>query len=61
MDPDSVWGEGEGDVRQSIFLLWGRDTKQTVADEAGIFTLNKDLQKVSWKEVRECGCHACVV
>ena len=53
VDPDSVWGEG--DVRQSIFLLWGRDTEETVAEEAGIFTLDKDLQDVSWKEVSNCG------
>ena len=53
VDPDSVWGEGN--VRQSIFLLWGRDTEETVAEEAGIFTLDKDLQDVSWKEVSNCG------
>ena len=57
VDPDSVWGEGEseGDVKQNIFLLWGRDTRDTVAEEAGIFTLDKGLKEVSWKEVRFCG------
>ena len=57
VDPDSVWGEGEGegDAKQSIFLLWGRDTKKTVAEEAGFFTLDKDL-KVSWTEVRLWRC-----
>ena len=49
-----MWGEGEGegDIKQSIFLLWGRDTKKTVAEEAGIFTLDKGLKEVSWREVR---------
>lgn len=52
VDPDSVWSEGEDDVKQSIFLLWGRDTKETVAEQAGFFTFDKKLKEVSWREVR---------
>ena len=45
-------GDGESDIKHSIFLLWGRDTRNTVAEEAGIFTLDKALKEVSWREVR---------
>ena len=58
VDPDSVWGEGEGDVKQSIFLLWGRNTKETVAEQAGFFTFDKELKEVSWREVRCSGCYS---
>jgi hypothetical protein len=52
----AIDNDGDSDVCAQLFVLWGRDTKTTVADEAGIFTFNKELTAVSYKKVKSLYC-----
>ena len=62
INPDTVWGEGVVEEKQSVFVLWGRYGNELVevADRAGFFTLDKDLRNVSWTEVSAMGGVLCM-
>ena len=53
LNPPCTRAEDNSGTCAQVFVLWGRNTKSSVADEAGILTFNKDVTEVSYKKVNK--------